>query len=81
MNNFSNNAPDGYNVDQMFLFQFVYPYIVGNSMIHCVYEREPFAIKTDALETGFIGEIIYECKRASEIMGDTAFSFKREGAY
>jgi hypothetical protein len=65
----------------MFLFQFVYPYIVGNSMIHCVYDREPFAIKTDALETGFIGEIIYDCKRASEIMGDTTTSFKREGAY
>ena len=81
MNNFRYNSPDGYNVDQMFLFQFVYPYIVGNSMIHCVYDREPFAIKTDVLETGFIGEIIYDCKRASEIMGDTTTSFKREGAY
>ena len=80
MYNYSNNAQDVYNVDQMFLFQFVYPYIVGNSMIHCIYEREPFAIKTDELETGFIGEIIYECKRASEIMGDTVYSYKREGA-
>ncbi len=85
MRSFLQNLPqerDVYIVDQMFLFAYVYPYVANRSMIHCSHNAyEPFAKKLDPVETGFMVEVITECPRASEIMGDKDTSFERVGAY
>jgi hypothetical protein len=85
MKHFLENLPehrDVYIVDQMFLFGYVYPYIANKSMIHCSYNAyEPFAIKLEPVDTGFLGEVITKCPRAAEIMGDTEYEFERVGAY
>lgn len=85
MNNFRDYLPDNrdvYIVDQMFLFQYVYPYVANKSMVHCSHNAyEPFAKKLEPVETGFVVEVITECPRAAEIMGDKEYSFERIGAY
>jgi hypothetical protein len=85
MNNFLVNLPehrDVYIVDQMFLFAYVYPYVANKSMIHCSHNAyEPFAKKLDPVETGFMVEVVTDCSRAAEIMGDTENNFERVGAY
>jgi len=85
MNEFLKNLPehrDVYIVDQMFLFVYVYPYIANKSMIHCSHNAyEPFAIKLDPVKTGFMVEVITNCSRAAELMGDTEKEFERVGAY
>ena len=85
MNNFRDNLPenrDVYVVDQMFLFQYVYPYVANKSMVHCSHNAyEPFAKKLEPIDYGFIGEVVTECPRAAEIMGDTENNFERVGAY
>jgi hypothetical protein len=51
-------------------------------MIHCSHNAyEPFAIKLDPIETGFMVEVVTDCSRAAEIMGDTEKKFDRVGAY
>ena len=84
-NSFRDNIPniqDKYLVDQIFLAQYVYKYIIGSTMIHCSHNGyEPFAKQIDPVETGFVGEVITECPRAAEIMGDTEKKFDRVGAY
>jgi hypothetical protein len=51
-------------------------------MIHCSHNAyEPFAKQIDPIETGFVGEVITDCPRAAEIMGDTEKKFDRVGAY
>ena len=85
MNNFRDNLPenrDVYVVDQMFLFQYVYPYVANKSMVHCSHNAyEPFAKKLEPIDYSFIGEVVTECPRAAEIMGDTENNFERVGAY
>jgi hypothetical protein len=85
MNNFLRNLPeerDVYIVDQMFLFAYVYPYIANKSMIHCSHNAyEPFAKRIHPVETGFLIEVVTECPRAAEIMGDTETNFERVGSY
>ena len=84
-NSFRDNIPntqDKYLVDQIFLAQYVYKYIIGSTTIHCSHNGyEPFAKQIDPVETGFVGEVITECPRAAEIMGDTEKKFDRVGAY
>lgn len=85
MTNFIQNLSedrDVYIVDQMFLFIYVYPYIANKSMVHCSHNAyEPFAIKLEPLEIGFMVEVITDCSRAAEIMGDSEQKFERVGAY
>jgi hypothetical protein len=51
-------------------------------MLHCSHNAyEPFAKKIDPVETGFVGEVVTNCQRASEIMNDTQSDFERVGAY
>jgi len=82
---FKNTIPlgqDKYLVDQIFLAQYVYNYVINNTMIHCSHNAyEPFSIKIDPVETGFVGEVITKCARAAEIMRDTENEFERVGAY
>ena len=51
-------------------------------MIHCSHNPyEPFAKVIDQVENGFVGEVVTDCSRASEIMGDTENNFERVAAY
>jgi hypothetical protein len=85
MHSFIENLPserDVYIVDQMFLFAYVYPYIVNKSMVHCSYNAyEPFSNRINPIDTGFMGEVVTNCPRAAEIMGDCESNFERIGAY
>jgi hypothetical protein len=85
LDSFKNTIPpsqDKYLVDQIFLAQYVYNYVINNTIIHCAYNAyEPFAIKIDPVETGFVGEVFTNCSRAAEIMGDNEKEFERVGAY
>jgi hypothetical protein len=85
LESFKNTIPSGqdkYLVDQIFLAQYVYNYVINNTMVHCSHNAyEPFAKKIDPVETGFVGEVITECPRAAEIMKDTETKFERVGAY
>ena len=73
---------DVYIVDQLFLAQYVYKYVINKSMVHCSHNAyEPFAKRLNPIETGFMGEVVTDCPRASEIMGDKETSFERKGAY
>jgi hypothetical protein len=50
-------------------------------MVHCSHNAyEPFAIKLDPIESGFIVEVVTECPRASKLMGDTETNFERKAA-
>lgn len=69
---------DKYNIDQIFLYHYVYPYVINNSFVHCSHNAyEPFAVHINPVTTGFIGEIVMECSEASKIMGDTDTIFER----
>jgi hypothetical protein len=85
MQSFLKNLPehrDEYIVDQIFLAQYVYKYVANKSMVHCSHNAyEPFAKRLHPVETGFLVEVITECPRAAEIMGDTETKFERVGAY
>lgn len=71
-----------YLVDQIFLAQYVYNFIISNSIVHCSHNAyEPFAKKVYPVETGFVGEVVTDCPRAAEIMGDSETKFERVGAY
>ena len=71
-----------YIVDQIFLAQYIYKYIANKSMVHCSHNAyEPFAKRIHPVETGFVGEVVTECPRAAEIMGDSETTFERVGAY
>jgi len=73
---------DTYLVDQIFLAQYVYNWVNCTTMFHCSHNAyEPFAISIDPVEHGFVGEVVTDCPRASEIMGDKDTSFERVGAY
>ena len=73
---------DAYLIDQIFLAYYVYNFINCNALIHCSHNAyEPFAISVDPVEHGFVGEVVTDCPRASEIMGDKDTSFERVGAY
>lgn len=73
---------DTYLIDQIFLAHYVYNYINSSAMIHCSHNAyEPYAIKIDPVERGFVGEVVTECTKASEIMCDKETSFERKGAY
>lgn len=72
---------DAYNIDQIFLGQYIYKYIIGNTFVHCSHNAyEPFAKELDKVETGFVGEIITACPQASKIMNDTESVFERIAA-
>lgn len=71
-----------YLVDQIFLAQYVYIYVISTAIVHCSHNAyEPFANKIAPTETGFVGEVVTACPRAAEIMGDTENEFERVGAY
>jgi len=73
---------DKYLVDQIFLAQYIYRYVINNSIIHCSHNAyEPFAKSIEPTEDGFIGEVVTSCPRAAEIMRDTETKFERVGAY
>jgi len=73
---------DKYLVDQIFLAQYVYTYVISNTMVHCSHNAyEPFANVIDQIETGFVGEVVTDCPRAAEIMNDKETNFERVGAY
>lgn len=87
MRQFYQNLPaprDHYNMDQIFLYTYVYPQVVHQSMVHCSYNAyEPFARKVDPVDTGFCGEIEKHCPEATKIFeGEGAEStFERVAAY
>lgn len=73
---------DKYLVDQIFLAYYVYNHINSNMMVHCSHNAyEPFAIKIDPIEEGYVGQVSIYCPRAAEIMGDSENRFERVGAY
>ena len=73
---------DTYLVDQVFLAQYVYNWVNNTTMFHCSHNAyEPHAIPIVPVEHGFVGEVVTDCPRASEIMGDKETSFERKGAY
>ncbi len=72
---------DAYLVDQVFLAQYIYNWINCTTMFHCSYNAyEPHSIKINPVERGFVGEVVTECPRAAEIMGDKETSFERKGS-
>tara|TARA_B110000858_G_scaffold94936_1_gene109432 strand:- start:48 stop:428 length:381 start_codon:yes stop_codon:yes gene_type:complete len=85
MRSFLQNLPqerDVYIVDQMFLFAYVYPYVANKSMIHCSHNAyEPFALKIDQVDEGFVGEVVTNSPRAAQIMDDNESNFERVAAY
>jgi hypothetical protein len=86
LKDFLKNMPsdaDKYNIDQIFLYHYVYPLIVGNLMVHSVAKNayEPFAKVIEPVEKGFVGSIVTECKEASKIFGDDQTDFERVAAY
>jgi hypothetical protein len=85
MRSFLQNLPqerDVYIVDQMFLFAYVYPYVANKSMIHCSHNAyEPFALKIDHVDEGFVGEVVTNSPRAAQIMDDNESNFERVAAY
>ena len=69
---------DKYNIDQIFLAQYVYNFVIGNAYVNCVHiPYEPFAKVSESKDKGFVGEIITECPNASTIMGDAEITFER----
>lgn len=81
MKNFYENIPlptDRYNLDQIFLYTYVYPVVCYRCMIHCSHNAyEPFAKRIEPVDTGFVGEVVEECPEAAKIFGDTESSFTR----
>lgn len=85
MHRFISSLPterDLYNIDQIFLAQYIYPCIIGNTFVHCSHNAyEPFAKKLEPVDSGFVGEVIAKCSRAAAIMNDTSDTFVREPMY
>lgn len=81
MRNFYKNVPlprDMYNLDQIFLYTYVYQVVVYRSMIHCSHNAyEPFAKRIEPVDTGFVGEVVEKCPEAATIFGDVQNSFTR----
>lgn len=74
---------DKYNIDQLFLYQYIYPIVASSLFVHSVKESayEPFAKVIETKVTAYMGEIVTECPKASEIMGDDNTTFERVAAY
>ncbi len=73
---------DTYLIDQIFLAYYVYNHINSNAMIHCSHNAyEPFALKIDQVDEGFVGEVVTNSPRAAQIMDDNESNFERVAAY
>ena len=70
---------DVYLIDQRFLYT-IYPFVINRAFVHCSANKyEPFAKDIDALETGYIGEVVYTAPNACKIFGeDENTSFERK---
>jgi hypothetical protein len=77
-----NKNNDRYLIDQIFLADYIYPYINLNCFYHTSTNGfEPWCIQTEAIDTGYVGEIIYHTPNASDIFGDAENTFERKGDY
>ena len=73
---------DTYLIDQIFLAYYVYNHINSNALIHCSHNAyEPFALKIDHVDEGFVGEVVTNSPRAAQIMDDNESNFERVAAY
>jgi hypothetical protein len=73
---------DMYNLDQIFLYHYVYPAVCYRAMIHASHNGyEKFAKRVDPVEKGFVGEVVESCPEAAKIFGETETSFTRVGAF
>jgi len=74
---------DKYLVDQIFLYQYIYPIVANSLFVHSVKENayEPFAKIIDSKESGFMGAIVTDCVNASKILGDERTTFVRKPEY
>jgi len=76
-------SQDRYNLDQIFLYQHVYPTVVLNSIVHASHNKyEPFARDFPVIPyTGHICDIQTNTPHASKILGDPETNFVRQGHY
>jgi hypothetical protein len=74
---------DYYMMDQKFLYHYVYPHVVLQSMVHASHNAyEPFAKQfPDTSYTGVVVGIITSAPDASIIFNDTETDFERVGYY
>ena len=71
-------ARDMYNLDQIFLYHYVYPVVCYRAMIHASYNAyEKFAKRVEPVEKGFVGEVVESCPEAAKIFGDSKDTFTR----
>jgi hypothetical protein len=71
-------ARDMYNLDQIFLYHYVYPQVATRAMIHASHNAyEKFATRVEPVDTGFVGEVVESCPEAAKIFNDTDVSFTR----
>lgn len=77
------DADDYYMIDQKFLYHYIYPRVVLQSMVHASHNAyEPFAKQfPDTLYKGFVVEVITSTPNASVIFNDTENVFERVGHY
>jgi hypothetical protein len=69
---------DMYNLDQIFLYHYVYPQVATRAMIHASHNAyEKFAKRVEPKDTGFVGEVVEECAEAAKIFNDVDVSFTR----
>jgi hypothetical protein len=69
---------DMYNLDQIFLYHYVYPQVATRAMIHASHNAyEKFAKRVEPKDTGFVGEVVEECPEAAKIFNDVDVSFTR----
>jgi hypothetical protein len=69
---------DMYNLDQIFLYHYVYPQVATRAMIHCSYNAyEKFAKRVEPVDKGFVGEVVESCPEAAKIFNDVDVSFTR----
>ena len=69
---------DMYNLDQIFLYHYVYPQVATRAMIHASHNAyEKFAKRVEPKDTGFVGEVVEECAEAAKIFGDSETRFDR----
>lgn len=73
---------DRYMIDQIFLAQFMYPYVISKTFVHASHNAyEPFAVQIPHVNTGFVGEIVTVCPQASALLGDDEDAFVRQPQY
>jgi len=74
---------DYYMIDQKFLYHYIYPNVVLQSMVHTSHNAyEPFAKQfPETSYNGFAGEVITSAPNASRIFNDTETDFERVGHY